>query len=198
MRGHVIMSRALQHAANGDHPKQILDLGAGDGDFLLHVARRLAVSWPVMKAILLDRQQIVTPQTVEVFATLGWRAEVVGGDVFKWARTAADEPVEAVVANLFLHHFSDPQLVGLFRAISRRTRLFVALEPRRGCWPLLCSRLLGCIGCNAVTRHDAVVSVRAGFVGGELSAFWPAADGWQLTERPVWPFSHLFVAQRIR
>ena len=54
------------------------------------------------------------------------------------------------------------------------------------------------IGCNAVTRHDAAVSVRAGFLGNELSALWPDQKNWQLTERRTGLFSHLFVAQKIQ
>jgi hypothetical protein len=57
--------------------------------------------------------------------------------------------------------------------------------------------LLWAIGCNAVTRHDATVSVRAGFSGNELSALWPADSGWQLTERRAGFFSHVFVARRM-
>jgi hypothetical protein len=47
-----------------------------------------------------------------------------------------------------------------------------------------------------VTRHDAAISVRAGFSGGELSSAWPVAPGWSLMERSAPPFSHLFVARR--
>ena len=56
-------------------------------------------------------------------------------------------------------------------------------------------RLMWLIGCNDVTRHDAVVSVRAGFTNRELSALW-TASGWKLEERAAPPFSHLFVARR--
>ena len=42
MRNHAIMANALQTAANGQAPKQIIELGAGDGDFLLRVAQRLS------------------------------------------------------------------------------------------------------------------------------------------------------------
>ena len=52
------------------------------------------------------------------------------------------------------------------------------------------------IGANDVKRHDAVVSVRAGFTGHELSALWQAP--WHLDERSAPPFSHVFVAQRAR
>jgi hypothetical protein len=101
-----------------------------------------------------------------------------------------------VVVNLFLHHFQNDRLIKLFRVISERARGFVAVEPRRGAWPLFCSRLLWAIGCNSVTRHDAEVSVRAGFSGHELSGLWPETKNWQLSEQSAGPFSHLFVARR--
>jgi hypothetical protein len=219
MRNPSIMAKALQAAANGAAPKQIIDLGAGDGHFLVRVAqvlsrngapvsdparcdnpgtrrvgdRRSAV-WGGVNAVLLDRQKNVTAQTLASFAPLGWQAEAVTADVFDWLPAAVG--MDVVVANLFLHHFEDAQLVGLFRAIAGRARLFVAIEPRRSPWPSFCCRLLWAIGCNAVTRHDAAVSVRAGFSGSELSALWPVDNDWQLTERRTGFFSHLFVARR--
>jgi len=220
MRNHAIMANALQTAANGRAPKQITDLGAGDGHFLVRVAqvisrngapvsdpaqrdsketrrvgdRRSAV-WSGVKAVLLDRQKNVTAQTSASFASLGWRTETVEADVFDWLPNAAG--LDVVIANLFLHHFEDARLPVLFRAIAGRARLFVAIEPRRAPWPLFCCRLLWAIGCNAVTRHDATVSVRAGFSGRELSVLWPADSGWQLTGRRAGFFSHLFVARRM-
>jgi hypothetical protein len=79
--------------------------------------------------------------------------------------------------------------------IAGRARWFIAIEPRRARWPQFCGRLLWLIGCNPVTRHDAAVSIRAGFSDTELSALWPAGGDWQLTERHAGPFSHLFIAQ---
>jgi len=143
---------------------------------------------------LLDHQKIVALQTLSSFTSLGWRAEAEAADVFNWL--PAVEGMDVIVANLFLHHFEDAQLVELFRAIADRARLFVAIEPRRSRWPLFCCRLLWAIGCNAVTRHDAAVSVRAGFSGSELSALWPVDEDWQLTERRTGFFSHIFVARR--
>ena len=219
MRNHAIMANALQTAVNGQTPKQITELGAGDGDFLLRVARRLSSfgvpsrtspdgpnrpkpglratgAWNEVKVTLLDRQKIVTPQTLAAFASLGWRAEAVVADVFDWPQTPA--PAEIVVANEILHHFDDARLAGLLRVIAGRTHLFIAIEPSRAPWPLFCSRLLWAIGCNSVTRHDATVSVRAGFVREELSALWPDKRNWQLTEQRASWFSHLFIAQKVR
>ena len=73
---------------------------------------------------------------------------------------------------------------------------FIALEPRRSSWSFALSRQLWAIGCNRVTRHDAPVSVRAGFSGNELSRLWPQNGKWRLQERPAGWFSHLFLARR--
>jgi hypothetical protein len=52
------------------------------------------------------------------------------------------------------------------------------------------------IGCNGVTRHDADVSVRAGFRARELTDLWPAAGDWHLREAPCGLFSHNFLASK--
>ena len=193
MRNHAIMAGALQSALNGQAPMHMTELGAGDGHFLLRVAQKNSARWANVNATLLDRQSIVTPQTLSAFTSFGWRAETVVADVFDWPPAPAD----IVIANLFLHHFDDARLAGLLRGIAVRARWFIAVEPSRTRWPLLFSRLLWVIGCSAVTRHDAVVSVRAGFSGSEISALWPDKPNWQLTERPAGLGSHLFVAQRL-
>ena len=195
MGNHSIMARTLLNNFNRHAPKQITELGAGDGNFLRRVAQTISPRWPNVNVTLLDRQKIATAQTLDAFARLGWRAEIVVADVFDWPQIG--NPAEVVIANLFLHHFEDAPLAGLLHLISRRAKLFIALEPRRACWPLFCSRLLWTMGCNDVTRHDAAVSVRAGFAGKELSALWPHGKNWRLTERRAGLFGHLFITRRI-
>ncbi|MEI6193691.1 MAG: class I SAM-dependent methyltransferase [Verrucomicrobiota bacterium] len=194
MRNHSIMGDALRNQFENRSPREITELGAGDGDFLLRVAQKLSPQWPNVKLALLDLQRNVSAETLAAFAAQGLPAEVVVADVFAWPQTTGRS--EIVIANLFLHHFEDARLAGLLRQIAGRATVFVALEPRRALWPLFSSRLLWAIGCNAVTRHDAVVSVRAGFTGRELSALWPDKQNWHLTERPAGAFSHLFIAQK--
>jgi hypothetical protein len=199
MRHHAIMADALQKALNRHTPGrtfgQITELGAGDGYFLLRVAQKISPGWPGVNAMLLDHQIIVTPATLAAFASLGWHAETVVADVFDWPQTS--DAGEVVIANLFLHHFEGARLVELLQLISQRAKLFIAIEPRRASWPLFCSRLLWAIRCNEVTRHDAVASVRAGFSGHELSAFWPDKQNWRLAEDRTGAFSHLFIARKI-
>jgi hypothetical protein len=194
MRNHTIMANALQSAVNGQSPKQIVELGAGDGHFLLRVAKKMAPHRPKVSVTLLDRQRNVLPATIATFTSLGWHAEAIVADVFDWPQVSAAP--EIVIANLFLHHFDDAHLADLFRLIAERARWFIAIEPRRARWPRFCGRLLWAIGCNSVTRHDAAVSIRAGFLDNELSALWPAGGDWQLTEQRAGMFSHLFIAQK--
>jgi hypothetical protein len=189
MRNHAILAKALMDNFPGT-PKQITELGAGDGHFLLRVAEKL--NWRNVDATLLDLNKIVSAETLAGFSKLDWRVDSMTGDVFDWNGDA-----EIVVANLFLHHFDDARLVRLLQKISERAKLFVAVEPHRFAFPFLCSQLLWLIGCNAITRHDAAISIRAGFLGSEISTLWPDRKNWRLTERRTGLFSHLFVARKI-
>jgi hypothetical protein len=146
--------------------------------------------------VLLDRLNIVSPETRQGFETLGWQTETLEADALDWAAQAAAPACETMLANLFLHHFREVELGRLLHAAARSARVFIALEPRRSARGLLFSRMLRLIGCNQVTRHDALVSVRAGFAGSELSRLWPAGAKSTLLERPAGLFGHLFIAQR--
>ena len=123
--------------------------------------------------------------------------ETAEADAVAWLQQAAPESIDLMLANLFLHHFPTPQLTALLASAASRANLFMACEPRRSCAAIAGSFLLGAIGCNDVSRHDAVVSVRAGFAGRELSALWPAASRHRLEEYATGLFSHCFVAQRV-
>ena len=147
-----------------------------------------------VEAILVDQKDIVTEAKRAEFAESHWRARSVEADVFDWLR--ATPPVDAIVANLFLHHFEPPRLAEMLALAATRARVFVACEPLRCAFALNGARLLGLVGCNDVSRHDAVVSVRAGFRGAEISALWPDAGSWSLDEGARGLFSHLFVAAR--
>ena len=187
-------------------PLRILELGAGDGSLMLSVARALGPAWAPVHLTLLDAQSLVTRGTIASYAELGWTAVTSVLDVFEWADdpTGADRrgkryvPWDLIVANLFLHHFEGAQLVGLLRTIADRSDRFLACEPRRAWLPLVGSHLIGALGTNAVTREDAVLSVHAGFRGGELTALWPGlGDTWEVQEYSAGLFSHCFRAEPI-
>jgi predicted RNA methylase len=79
-----IMARALR-SNSAEKPRTILDLGAGDGTFMLGVARRLSSYWRDVDVILVDRQNIISDATCREFRTLYFRVEPVVADVFDWS-----------------------------------------------------------------------------------------------------------------
>jgi hypothetical protein len=191
-----IMARVLIKSCGGNTPRTLLDLGSGDGSFMLRVARRLASRWQNTTVILLDRQNIVSDETLQHFRALRWNAEPIAADVFDYLKQATPSEVDTMTANLFLHHFMQKELGQLLALAAQRSRVLVACEPRRASSALLASRLSWAIGCSEVTRQDAEISVRAGFNGRELSAAWPKESGWVLWEQPAMLFTHSFAAHR--
>jgi hypothetical protein len=192
-----IMARMLLTHHPAQAPRTILDLGAGDGTFMLRVAGLLANRWSNVTVVMIDQQDIVSQATRDGFDALRWGVWTATGDIFDMLERPGFPDFDVVTANLFLHHFAQPQLGRLLGCVARRAPLFVACEPRRAPLPLSASRLLWMIGCNDVSRHDAVVSVQAGFNGRELSAVWPEQDRWELHEHAARLFTHCFIARRI-
>ena len=201
-----IMAKTLLSYRDGEPIRTILDLGSGDGTFMLRVARRLAPHWRDVTVILLDRSNIVSEETRLHFRSLRWNVEIVTADVLAFLEQPPIQTVDVITANLFLHHFPTAPLALLLAHISKHTSFVVACEPRRAPLALFASRMLWAIGCNDVSRHDAPISVRAGFNGNELSRLWPKQeskhdsehDSWALHERSAWLFTHCFVARRER
>jgi hypothetical protein len=188
MRQGAIMTKAL---ANFPVPKLLADLGGGDGRFLLGVARRMAQRWPGVRVVIADRQDLVSAETRAGFTALGWHCEVLQGDIFQ---TLPELELDIVTANLFLHHLDEAALTRLLALVAARAKGFAACEPQRSGFALLGAHMVGALGANDVTRHDAVVSVRAGFHDSDLSALWPQSGRWALGEYAAFPFTHVFRA----
>jgi hypothetical protein len=195
--GHpLLLTRALDSLVTSS-PLRLVELGAGDGTLLLRLARRRARRWPKTIVTLLDAQPTVTPATLAALRALGWTVEVVAADALEWLEHPPSYSDAVIFANLFVHHFDGERLARLLAGVAAHCRAFVCCEPRRARIALLGSHLLWTIGCNDVTRHDAVISVHAGFRECELSAVWQStASRWHIAESPAGAFSHLFVARR--
>ena len=193
MANAAIVARELRHGFRDAEPRTIADLGAGDGTFMVQLARK--TRWKNIRLVLLDRQNIVSRETRAELLSLGWTAECVTADVFEWLAQPQAPVFDVMIANLFLHHFDVSRLALLLPLAGSRSRMLVACEPRRSRLALSASYLLGLIGCNDVTRHDAQASVRAGFHGRELSAL--LQEGWTMREFASRLFSHCFVARRL-
>lgn len=189
-----IMARLFrQHLPPG--PLRLLEIGAGDGAFMLSLARRLHRRFPATEVTLLDMAGLVTPARIAEFSQLGWCAQTVTADVFAWLADGGHRHFDAVSANLFLHHFEGETLRRLLADMAGLAPVFLATEPHRNGFALWSTKLLALVGCNHVTLHDAAASVRAGFAGNELTQHWPDA-GWQVSERRLGPFTQTFATTR--
>ena len=80
--GHPAMvARALDAASTP--PRLVVELGAGDGTFLLRVAKRLRHR-PRVRALLVDRRPSLSAATRSGFAAAGWDVDACESDVFEW------------------------------------------------------------------------------------------------------------------
>ncbi|MEO7116420.1 MAG: methyltransferase domain-containing protein [Caldimonas sp.] len=179
-------------------PLRVIELGCGDGLLMLDVARSRRARLRDVELTLLDLQPIVTPATFAAYAAAGWRARSLSEDVLTWAEgDATDGRWDVVVVNLFLHHFEGEALRRLLAGCARRADAIAACEPRRSRFALAASHLVVFLGANHVTRRDAVLSVRAGFIDDELERAWPdRSGGWVIGEYEDGPFTHCFCARR--
>jgi len=191
-----ILQRALDRGTAGFRPSTLLELGAGDGSLMLRLAQGRAGCWQDVHVTLLDRLNLVAPQTLESMRKIGWTPRVVAMDVFDWLDRPDDTHHDVVFANLFMHHFSSSELARLLAGIAARSRVFLCCEPRRSVLPLMGSHLIRLLGAGPVTRQDAVSSVHAGFRAQELSDLWPNSQDWVVHEYSAGLFSHCFLAIR--
>ena len=190
-----IMARTLLKHWGSVAPREIVDLGAGDGTFMLRVAQRLAPRWRDVTVKLVDQQDIVGAHVRNGFGALHWNIQTVAADVFELLQKTQSN-VDIVTANGFLHHFTAERLTHLFGLAADRAKLIVAGEPRRTHFAREVSRFVWLLGCGEVIRHDVLASIRAGFVRKEISASWPTRNGWVIEERDAGPFWHTFAARR--
>jgi SAM-dependent methyltransferase len=150
---------------------RVLELGAGDGWLLRQLARRLCGRGVAITG--LDRCGAPTDLPPE--------AEWIQADLLEFADWSA---YSVIVVNLLLHQFEDEALRTLGARMGASARCVIGNETVRGPWHSFMARVSFLLGMGPVSRHDAVVSVRAGFRPGELASLLGLTDeAWQVEER---------------
>src|SRR5664279_5738595 len=146
-----IVERALHRGTSGFVPRTLLELGAGDGSLMLRLAQKRAARWPNVHVTLLDRLNLVTPQTFDGIREAGWTPTVAAMDVFDWLAQRDDSHWDVVLANLFVHHFAESELQRLLAGIAAHTCVFLCCEPRRSALALAGSHMVGLLGAGPVS-----------------------------------------------
>src|SRR5215468_5026448 len=67
-----ILAREMRAITGASNLRRVLDLGAGDGQFMAQVAACLAGSWNGTHLDLLDRQATLSPNASCCFRKCGW------------------------------------------------------------------------------------------------------------------------------
>ncbi|QQL45918.1 methyltransferase domain-containing protein [Sulfuriroseicoccus oceanibius] len=140
----------------------VVDLGAGEG----RLANRIKRAYPQLDVVAVDLH--ARPPGLDT--GIRWlQGDALDGNLH-FGRDAI------VVANLFLHHFGESQLEQLGQRFSD-VGGWLCHEPHRSAGALFWGRLLlPFVG--SVTRHDMMVSIRAGFVPDELRKVIGTSGDW--------------------
>lgn len=162
MRGEEWILQSLHQSVT--LPKRVIELGAGEGKLVNKISR----AFPEVQVTALDF--IPKPESVDE------KVEWVSGDLMEYEGFSEDT---VVVANLFIHHLEREGLEKLGHKLSGVQGLYFS-EPYRARIPLVMGRSIFPL-VNEVTRHDMMVSIKAGFKRGELPEVFGEAFQWTET-----------------
>jgi 2-polyprenyl-3-methyl-5-hydroxy-6-metoxy-1,4-benzoquinol methylase len=160
--GHSALRGLLNLATGPDETFSLLDVGAASGDM-----GRRAVEWrPNARVTCLDRMESHLAAA---------DAPKTAGDAF--CLPFRDGAFDFVFSSLFLHHFTNGRVVELlreFRRVARKAVMAIDLERHPFAYYFLpATRWL--YGWDAVTVHDGIRSVAAGFSASEIGELAKAA-----------------------
>lgn len=148
----------------------VSEIGAGDG----HLLSRIAKKHPSLALKAYD----LAPRPVFFPSSLEW----IQGDIFS---QLGSKNGGLLIANLFLHHFTDQQLAELGSWMKPFDYLLIC-EPWRALLPRLMAKFASPL-IHTITRHDMRVSIEAGFVPGEMAKLLRLSDlGFDVKETLDW------------
>lgn len=170
----------------GPAPIRILDIGTGSADIPLAIARWARAIGHQVHITAVDRHPVTCDLAREHLRDHGGDVtgdiDVVQHDALRLTDTFATGSFDYAHTGLFLHHLHDVDVLTVLTIMDRLTTrgaiwndLVRVAWPRLMMWPIL-------IGAPAIVRHDAIVSVQAGFTRAEAFDLARRA-GWI---RPDW------------
>lgn len=142
----------------------LLDVGTGSGD----IARALALSHPEhIRVVAVDRRaEMIEAARANAPAIPNLHFET--GDIFALEQQFAAHSFDVVHASLTLHHFPDEAVIAALRAMAGVARHAVIWNDlKRGAIPTAAVRVATMFAMGS-TKHDARVSVEAGFTPADI------------------------------
>lgn len=169
LNGYGPVKRSLVPILQGaSGPLQVLDIGCGIGDLAIEIVR-----WSQQVGV--DVSVTATdanPATVEVAAdNTSSFSQIAVAECDAFALPYDDSAFDVVVASQFLHHFVAADAIRVLREAARAARVKVIVSDlhRNALARIGVSALTRVLGFGEMVRYDAPVSVRRGFIRGELA-----------------------------
>lgn len=185
--GNEISVRCFQRLVKDRDEVSLVDLGCGGGDILKKMA-----SWTRKKGINSKYVGIdANPAIIEYaeknckdFVEIDFLSLNIFDDAFKNMR------FDVVHACLFTHHFTDDQLIDLFRLFKKQSKLAVLINDlhRHSFAYRSIALLTRLFSKSFMVRNDAKVSVERGFKRAELVKILQAAGIQQFQLKWKWAF----------
>jgi ubiquinone/menaquinone biosynthesis C-methylase UbiE len=148
-------------AASGDQNLSILDVGAGSGDLLIALGRRLGAKDAFLVAADLNIEALGSIKNTNAHIT------AVGCNSMRLP--FADNSFDYSFSTLFLHHLADDDAIRFLKEIDRVTlRKFFVVDLHRHAASYYLYRLIGTIFLQRFTLEDGALSIRKSFRPDEL------------------------------
>ncbi len=183
LNGYAPVKRALVPLMKAQRqPLEILDVGCGIGDLAVEIVRWSQRQQSRVRVTATDANRATVAVAAENTSRFS-QISVSTCDAF--ALPFADDAFDVVVASQFLHHFSPADAVRILREAARVARIKVIVGDlhRNAVARYGVGALTRVFGFGEMVQYDAPLSVRRGFVRGELAEL---AEDAGLEAREYW------------
>lgn len=144
-----------------DKPLTIVDMGCGNGDLLRHIAEYGQKAGHDYRLIGLD----ANAHTIAYARKLSVKYKELSFlqlDIFSEEFQKLD--YDLVLATLFLHHFSEEEIVTLLQSVMKKASVGIVVNDlHRNALAYSLFQLLGLFIRNPMTREDGLISIRKAF-----------------------------------
>lgn len=187
--GHKVILDALEQLVklHPDRVYHIADIGCGGGDTLKSIAK-----WAIKHDIKVQLTGIDANDFMVHYARRQCHhfnnISVEQHDVF--SPTFAHEEYDIIVCSLFCHHFTDEQLIRMFRQLHQQAQLAVIINDLHRHWFAYYSikYITAAFSGSRLVKHDAPLSVWRAFKRNELKSLMRQAGITSYNLRWMWAF----------
>lgn len=173
---------------------KLLDLGTGGGDALRYLSRKIErlgakiqfIGWDANKSTL-----AYATKKSQAFANIAYQKVNILDPKTSY------KDIDVVTCALFLHHFSEEQLLPLFKSFQSDAVKYVIINDLQRHWlPYILFMLVSkVLRFSKMAHHDGLLSIKRGFKKAELlklvhqSGYKTKYVGWK------WAFRYLIIAE---